>query len=318
MHDAGEFGLIDRIARALGPPSADVVAGIGDDAAVLQLDGQRYLLATVDMLVEGVHFVPDSSPVLLGRRALAVNFSDIAAMGGQPHSVLTSLALPPTTSEAWVSDLYAGMRLEATEFQANVVGGNLARTPGPICIDVTVLGTVDRQQLVLRTGARVGDVIGVTGVLGAEAARRALSNEGMSEELWVPHPRVQAAQRMAATGHMHAMIDISDGLGADLGHLTSASGVGAVIYAEQVPVSVSARQVGQNLGEDPLPLALFGGEDYELLFTAGEENWEALVNAAGPVPLSQVGTILPAEHGVMLEGIGGGREPLPPRGWTHF
>jgi thiamine-monophosphate kinase len=292
------------------------VLGIGDDCAVLDAPGADYLLATVDMLVERVHFAPDAPPKVLGRRALAVNISDIAAMGGTPTAVLTSLCLPPSTEERWVLELYRGMADQAGQFGAGVVGGNLSRTDGPACIDVTVLGRVDKRYLVPRGGARVGDVIGVTGVLGSEAARHALS--GSDAGLTVPQPRVAWGQAMARTGLVHAMIDISDGLAADVAHLAEASEVGAVLYAEQIPVSAAARQAGLRLSADPLGFALHGGEDYELLFTAAADAWSRLVAAAGSASLYQVGTVLDREQGVLLETAGGVRTPLEIRGWTHF
>jgi thiamine-monophosphate kinase len=269
------------------------------------------------MLVERVHFLPGVSPRPLGRRALAVNISDVAAMGGSPRAALTSLALPPSMTEQWLAELYSGIAEEAASFGVAVAGGNLSRTDGPVCIDVTVLGSVPKDQLLTRSGARPGDVLGVTGVLGGEAARRALAPA--DPEIAVPTPRVAAARALAATGRVHAMMDISDGLAGDLRHLARASKVGAVLYAEQIPVAIAARQAGHDLGIDPLSLALDGGEDYELLLAAPEDDWGELVAAVGDdASLYRVGTVLGADEGVQLERLGGNREPLPDGGWSHF
>jgi thiamine-monophosphate kinase len=199
-----------------------------------------------------------------------------------------------------------------------VAGGNLSQTDGPICIDVTLLGRVERDRVVLRSGARVGDVIGVTGTLGAQAALRLAYHPGRAERLAVPRPRLEFARAAAASGKLHAMLDISDGLASDLDHIATASGVGAVLYASQIPIALAARKLGEERGLDPLDLALNGGEDYELLFTAAEEDWPDLVEAAGSLPLYQIGTVLRGEHGLMVERDGGRRKALIARGWTHF
>ncbi len=311
--------MIGRIARIVGTPGNGVVLGIGDDAAVIDVAGPDYLLATVDMLVERVHFLADAPPRILGRRALAINISDIAAMGGSPRVALVSLALPASTPEEWVVDLYSGIAEEAGTFGCSVAGGNLSRIDGPRCVDLTVLGGVPREELLTRSGARPGDILGVTGVLGTEAARRALTGARTDVDLPVPVPRVTAGRALAETRRVHAMMDISDGLSGDLRHLARASDVGAILYANRIPVSIAARRAGQFLGIDPLSLALGGGEDYELLIAAPEEDWEMLEASVGEkTSLYQVGTVLAAGEGIVLEQPGGTREPLDATGWSHF
>jgi thiamine-monophosphate kinase len=294
-----------------------VVVGIGDDCAVIDTPGSDYLLATVDMLVQGVHFLRDALPEVVGRRSLAVNMSDIAAMGGRPTAALVSLALPSSTHEAWVDTLFRGIGAEAGQFGTAIAGGNLTRTDGPPCIDIAMLGTVPKAEVLLRRQAQVGDIVGVTGVLGAEAARRAVADE-TSGRAGVPTPRVTAGRQLASSRLVHAMMDISDGLAADLAHLAGASSVGAVVRADSVPVSVEARRAGERVGRDPLEFALFGGEDYELLFTVPEADWDRLVAAVEAVPLYQVGTILGEDQGLLLEQTGGAREVMAAGGWTHF
>lgn len=317
--DIGEFGLIDRIAAFAGPDQT--VVGIGDDAAVIETPGPDYLLATVDMLVEGVHFPHDADSVQVGRRALAVNLSDIAAMGGIPTYALTSVALPPDTPLSFVDGLYRGLTQEAKQVDVTLIGGNITSTAGPIAVDVVQLGRVPRDQVVLRSGAQVGDALVVTGVLGAERAGRILrSVEGHATlpSLSVPGPRLHTGRSLASRGLAHAMLDVSDGLGSDLHHLARQSAVGAVVYAEQLPIAIAARKAGRVTGQDPEEIALYGGEDYELLVAVPPDRMNEAIEAAGTSPLYTIGTVLPAEHGVVIERPGGQRESLAPRGWTHF
>lgn len=322
VRDVGEFGLIDRISSIVGSPGA--VVGIGDDAAVLDQPGSNYLLATVDMLVEGVHFPAGAAGIAVGRRAMAINLSDVAAMGGTPTAALTSLALPPDTLLARVEQIYHGLSEEAKTFGVAIVGGNVTRTPGPLSLDVVLFGTVAKEEVVLRSGAQAGDVLAVTGVLGREAARRMTrdragsSREKTEPELSVPEPRV-AAGRALASGHLaHAMLDVSDGLGSDLYHLARASEVGAVVYEEALPIALEARTSAAAQGVNPLDLALFGGEDYELLIAVAPDAVQRGAAVLGSVPLYSIGTVLPVDQGVLIEREGGRREPLRAGGWRHF
>lgn len=315
--DTGELDLISRIAGIVGRSREGVVHGIGDDAAVIDVPGPDYLLASVDMQVERTHFLPDAPPETLGRKSLAVNISDIAAMGGSPSVALVSLALRPDTTEDWVTRLYAGIGAQADRFGIQVAGGNLTRTDGPICIDITILGNVARDRLVLRTGSRVGDILGVTGALGGEAARRATAGNS-DVALRVPEPRVAAGQALAASGAVNAMIDISDGLASEVTHLAESGGVGALLRAEWIPISETARRAGKALSRDPLSFALYGGDDYELLFAAADGSWQVLTEAVKDVRLFRVGTVLPREDGILLERPDRQRERLRPGGWVHF
>jgi thiamine-monophosphate kinase len=327
----GEFSLIARLTAGL-PLPADVIVGVGDDAAVIDLGEDRVLVATCDAQVEGVHFrLRTGAPESLGRRALAVNLSDCAAMGAIPRFALISLLAPPDSDTALLDAIYAGLRAEAEAFGVAIVGGNVARNPDRLILDITLLGTGQRQKLLLRSGARAGDAIGVTGAVGTAAAGLLIAEDEqlagqisaearatVAQALREPSPRVAAGQWLAEHGAT-AAIDISDGLAADLGHLCAASGVGAQIDAAMLPIAPATREVAGAAGREARDLALFGGEDYELLFTVPAEQAVTLVrqlNAAVGVPVTLIGTVT-AESTMTLQSQGA-TMPLPARGWNHM
>jgi len=320
--DLGEFGLIDRISRRLRHPDGDVVAGIGDDTAVLDTGGPRLLLATVDMQVEGRHFIRGRTPPeLLGRRVGAVNLSDIAAMGGTPRWALVSLALPSSLPVGWVDAFYEGLDGILGEFGAFVVGGNLSGGTR-ITADLTLLGEVDRDRLLTRSGAQPGDLICVTGTLGRSAAGRAALDAGLTgpdvEEAirthLAPTPRVREGQALAATGRVTAAIDLSDGLAGDLAHICDASHRGAVVHASRLPLAEDTDAIAQQLGLDATTLALTGGEDFELLFTVPPDALDEVRAAVAGMSVMVIGEIRPAEDGRRLIGADGGIVG----GWDHF
>ncbi|HNR24226.1 MAG TPA: thiamine-phosphate kinase [Candidatus Bipolaricaulis anaerobius] len=331
--DVGEFPLIARLARIVASAQADVVVGIGDDAAALDLGGDRLVLFTVDSQVEGSHFVFDRIPPhLLGRRLLAVNASDIAAMGGRPTHALVSLVLPPDLALAWVEELYAGLEEEAERFGVAVVGGNVARSPGGIVLDLALVGGVPRAHLLTRAGARPGDLVLVTGALGEAAAGLIVSGradlpvpaaegEALVARHLVPTPRVREGRLIAASGLATAMTDLSDGLGSDVGHLCDRSRVGVRIHAEKLPVPPAVARVAELAGEPPWDLALFHGEDFELVFTCPPDAVRVLserVSVETGTPVSVVGEVLPAPAGRWLVLPTGEEIPLAPRGFRHF
>lgn len=326
VDDLGEFGLIDRISAVVGVSGA--IAGIGDDTAVLDVGGAGYLLATVDMQVEGVHFSRTAAtPLQIGRKAIAVNISDIAAMGGVPSYALVSLALSGKESTRFVDDLYAGMTAECRTHGAAIVGGNVTRTEGPVAIDVVLLGAVPRDEVVLRSGAQTGDALCVTGSLGNATAARLGRAAGIItsetalgqwiDDHMVPNPRVNAGRSLARSGLATAMIDISDGLSGDVGHLCAASGVGAELHGEYIPVTTEVERIAELLERDPLDLALSGGEDYELLLSVPENRILEARAACAPLPLHRIGTVTPQEAGIVLE-LAGVRRPLEREAWRHF
>jgi thiamine-monophosphate kinase len=323
---SGESALIERIAQRVGraslPQPFHLLQGIGDDTAVLQA-GDQTLLWTADMLVEGVHFRLDwIDPAALGWKSLAVNLSDIAAMGGTPVGALLSLALPAECTGAWLDAFVDGFADCAQTYGVALIGGDTNRAER-VVIDVSVLGIVTGQP-VLRSGAQVGDWLLVTGALGGSRAGLFALMAGKASEVdLAPHfrpiPRLQVgmlARELGAT----AMMDLSDGLAADLPKLLRASGVGAVIDAAQVPVHPAAAHWAQAHGLDPIAFAIAGGEDYELLIAAPPLVALRLlerVPAETGVPLTKIGEAI-AQPEVWLQRADGGRESLAIAGWDHF
>ena len=329
----GEFPLIDRVARRLPPYRGDVRVGVGDDVAVLQIDDHMYQLATCDIQVEGSHFLRSAiTPYQLGRKAAAINISDIAAKGGEPQHLFISLALPLDTDVTWVDGLYDGLREEAERYGADIVGGNMARTDGPIVVDVFLLGQVRQDELLLRSGARPGDLVLVTGWLGDSSAGLALVlnpdiaiGKGQREQLLAAHltptPRVREGRVIAERKQATAMLDLSDGLSSDIGHICDESSVGVRLWADRLPVSAAARHVADSIGQANWALALKGGEDYELCFTAPRgvaQDLAAAVEEATGTGVTPVGEILPEEEGRWVQLPDGREIPLRPEGWDHF
>ena len=347
----GEFGLIARIRKGASRRWPQVLLGIGGDAAAFQPSEGSVLLATTDLLLEEIHFLREiPSFHLLGMKCLAVNISDIAAMGGIPRLALISLALPPREKVESIDELYAGMEEEAEEYGVSLVGGDTSLSPGPLMINVVLLGEAKEGHWVQRSGARVGDTLMVTGALGASAAglegiKAALAVDGSSmrgqpfaqwrrfqglsaplkesfqeavNTHFLPRPRVREGQLLAGRGWAHAMIDLSDGLASDLGHLCEESGVGARIWEREIPIAACARAVAQELGKDPLRLATRGGEDYELLFsTPAPERVERAFREAGLASVARIGEVFPESEGVNLLQRDGTLSPMA-GGFDHF
>jgi thiamine-monophosphate kinase len=329
--ELGEFALIDRLTGPLERQGPGVPVGVGDDAAVLEGPGEELLLVTVDAQVETVHFLREAiSPEQLGRRALAVNLSDLSAMGGRGVAALVSLVLPADAEVAWLERLYQGLREEASCWGVTIVGGNVTRAPQHAVIDVCALGRVGRDELLLRSGARPGDLVLVTGHLGEAAAGLRLlqrpelaspAREALLARLLTPMPRLREAAVIARSRRATAMIDLSDGLSSDLLHLCEASGVGVRLWTERLPVSEAVYEVARQSGEAALELALAGGEDYELCLTAPPKVAEALaksVQGETGTPVTIVGEILPAAAGRTLVLPGDEEVALEARGWEHF
>ncbi len=330
--DIGEFALIDRLQRYLqAPSSSQVVKSIGDDCAVLQPSPESELILTTDSQEEGVHYRLDwSTPEDIGWRCLAVNVSDIAAMAGWPLGAVVALSLPPELDVAFVDGLYTGMQALARDMACPIIGGNMTKTTGCVSVTITVLGEVPRGQAIYRSGAQPGDEVWVTGPLGgAKAGLEALLNPDAMNGVPTAHalacyrrpqPRLREAQFLRQRATLHSLLDISDGLSGDLRHICEASGVGAQIEADAVPMHDETRRIAQAIGADSLSFALHGGEDFELCFTVmpGQiERLRAEFEQQFRRSLVRVGTVHRGKD-VTLKQPDGSEAVLPARGYDHF
>ncbi len=327
----GEFGFIDHIRATFAAAKADGLAvPVGDDAAVLDIPPDRQVVVTTDGLIEGIHFRRDwSDPYSIGWKAAAVNLSDIAAMGADPTFTFVSLALPADETVEWLERLYDGLCDCLNRYGARLAGGDTNGAGSGLVISITQLGTVPRGQALTRSGAKVGDILLVTGTLGDSAAGLALLsqcgaaqaekiNKGVVQAHRRPQPRVVAARAARETGHVHAAMDISDGLAGDLPKLCAASGVGAKINAAALPLSEAMKLAAQELDQAPFDLALDGGECCELLLAVAPGDVEAVqaaVAATGTV-LTPIGEVVRA--GFHILGPNGASLPTERRGWDHF
>ncbi len=330
--ELGEFGLIQRIKQVIGEKGPGEVIEIGDDTAVLNVPADKLLLATCDAQIEGRHFLKEKiTPYQLGKRVAAINLSDIAAMGGIPRYALVSLALPIHTTVEFVEELYKGMKESFGRFGAHIVGGNLARSSKEIFIDVTLLGMVVPEQVLLRSGAKPGDVVLVTGTLGKAAAglQILLGNvepgninvEPLIEAYLTPEPQIRAGQALAGLQCVTAMIDVSDGLAGDIRRICELSQVGVEIWMDKVPISDLVERLAEENHKDPLDWALYGGEDYQLLFTAPEEKVERIISTLRKevsLEVTSIGRIQVPGKGNKLVGRDGTVLPLEAKSWDHF
>ena len=329
LSDIGEKKLVEQLRARLNPNRSrfGVVVDIGDDTAALEFaHSDKLLLFTCDMLVEEIHFRRAWHPAeKLGWKALAINISDIAAMGGQPKFAVVSAALPGDTEVEFVEQLYAGLQACAQKYGVMIVGGDSVGSRQGIVLDVSLIGEVERSRLLKRSGACSGDLIAVTGPLGGAAAGLKLLQEGkggspesagLINALLQPQPRLKEAQALSSTGVVSAMMDLSDGLADDLPRLCQESMVGARIYAAKIPF-FPACPFGP---EACLDFALRGGEDYELLFTLNPNGLSsvnsALTKIGSPQPIV-IGEVASPSAGVQLLQADGTAAPLP-EGYKHF
>ncbi len=342
LGEMGEHELLRHI-RARIPEGQGVVLGPGDDAAAVEVG--PLVLVTADCLVEGVHFRREWSPLrLLGRKALTVNLSDIAAMAGVARHAIVSLCLPAQTTLAFVDGLYDGLLERAAEAGVNVVGGNVSATEGPIVVDITLLGQVERGRMLTRVGAREGDQVVVTGTLGAAAAGLQLLAQGArlgdageveATGLWTessapallhclraqldPSPPLAFARALAERGLAHSAMDLSDGLSVDLREMCLANDLGAHIDGALLPADAHAVAFERARGRDALALALHGGEDYQLLLAVPPDAITRLNDLATVwnLPVTVIGELVggPAEVSFQL---GAQRSPLPAAAHDHF
>jgi thiamine-monophosphate kinase len=342
VSDVGERALIERIRTRVPPPSPGLLIGIGDDAAVAVPDRGALQVLTTDALVEGIHFDRRfSSPADIGYKALAVNVSDVASMGGTPRLALLSLMLPQDLALADLDALIEGLLEMAAESGVALAGGNITRSPGPLAIDVTAVGSVKPRKILTRGGGRAGDALYVTGHIGAAAAGlgwlRARSDATGKAPGWPPvgwpddqalaacvarycrpAPRARIGALLGRNRAASACMDLSDGLADAVTQLASASGTGATLDASTLPVHPGAAAWFSTAGADPVAASLAGGDDYELLFAVSRRargRLRAVARESRGVQITCIGE-LTAEPAVVIS-RGGRAEPLP-AGFTHF
>jgi thiamine-monophosphate kinase len=311
----GEKALIDRIRRQAGKLPG-VVAGIGDDCAVLRLAAGHDVLVTTDFTLEGVHFRREwHAAEVVGHRCLARGLSDIAAMGGEPVAAFLSLALPGDLAQKWVDGFLRGLLRLARRYKVTLAGGDTAQSPAGVLADIVVLGSAPKGKGVRRSGARPGDRIYVTGELGGAVAALELLRAGKKvraadfpRHFW-PEPRIEVGKFLRRKNLASAMIDISDGLSTDLAHICEESGVGAEIEAEAIPLA----RVGKRAVK--LEFALHGGDEYELIFTA--RAGRRVPRRIAGVAVTEVGRIV-RSAGIALVNSDGKQTRLRPQGWQHF
>ncbi len=331
VRDMGETGIIEWIRKVAGAgPPAYVKTGIGDDCAVLRPSQGTLLLATTDTLIEGIHFTAGTlSPEDLGWKAMAVNLSDIAAMGGTPRCALLSLGLRRETEVRFVEFFMKGLQALAKETGVTLVGGDTVESPSATIVTLTLLGDCAEQELITRCGAKQGDHIWVTGPVGNAAAGLclllgksavpAIDYPSLVQAHRRPRPRLALGKALGGSGLVHAMIDLSDGIAKDLDHVCRESGTGALLTADTIPLSPEMVRLAAQTGQDPLEWALSGGEDYELLFTASpadDSSVIALAEKVTGVSAAKIGTIVQG-GGIRIK-KGDGVQSLPQGGYRHF
>ena len=307
-----EFELIARLTSAL-PTNDAVVTGAGDDCAVLDLGvPDKLILFKTDAVVEGLHFTRKTPPEKIGRKALARNLSDIAAMAGIPTAALVTIALPENFDPEFVAKIYEGINALAREHGVAIVGGETTTNPERVLISISLIGTVPRGKQILRSGAKTGDAIFVTGELGGSLVEKHLEFE----------PRLAEARWLAENFSVHAMMDLSDGLAGDLRHILNASGKGAELLKTAVPVSLAAKLRAKegSTGKPAFAAALTDGEDFELLFTVASKDAVKLMDSwklkFPKLKLSCIGKIV-AGDGILIRDKGSSHK-LNAKGYAHF
>jgi thiamine-monophosphate kinase len=307
-----EFELIAKLTKSL-PTNENVLAGAGDDCAVLDFGlPEKLFLFKTDAIVEGFHFTRETPPEKIGRKALARCLSDIAAMAGTPNAALVTIALPENFDAEFIAKIYDGLNALAEKFGVAIVGGETTANPERILISIGLLGTVSRGKQILRSGAKIGDAIFVTGELGGSLAEKHLEFE----------PRLAEANWLAEKFPVHAMIDLSDGLAGDLRHILNASKVGAELLKSAVPISREAKLAARksSAAKPAFAAALTDGEDFELLFTIASKDAIKLLDAwkkkFPQLKLSCVGKIVSGE-GILIRDKSGSHK-LNAHGYVHF
>lgn len=335
IQDLGEFGLIDEITADFVSKNNSTLRGVGDDAAVID-SGEKMLLVSTDMLVEGIHFDMMYSPLMhLGYKSVVVNLSDICAMNATPTQVTVSIALSSKYETEAITELYRGIKKACEFYKVDLIGGDTTSSLKGLIISVTALGLSDKSDIVYRDGAKPGDILCVTGdigsaYLGLQILEREkqiyLENPGIQPQLaehqYMIERQLKPEARLDVVQYFHqnklrptAMIDLSDGLSSDLMHICRQSEVGALIEESKVPIHPDAQQLAIDFRMDPITTALNGGEDYELLFSLDPKDLDK-VRFMPDVAI--IGEIVDASDGITLHTTGGKIHPLRAQGWKHF
>ncbi|MEQ1655660.1 MAG: thiamine-phosphate kinase [Nitrospira sp.] len=333
-----EFPLIRQLQRRFERKSSSVVTGIGDDAAVVSIPAGDWAVLTTDLLTEGVHFdLRTASPASVGYRAAMANLSDVAAMGAVPRFLLVSIAIPSSLRTTDILALYEGLMTACRAYKVRLIGGDTSASQHGLFLSITLLGTTKRRKVLLRKGARIGDSLYVTGTLGDSLAGLQLLSNSHAQGTGTsrlrpadrkflinrhlrPTARVREGQWLNQTGVVTSAIDVSDGLSGDLRHICNASHVGAEIDVSRLPLSPACQSYATSTKQDPVALALAGGEDYELLFTVAAENEHTLERQARArrFQITKIGTIRPRRSGLQTIASNGTRAPLPLISFRHF
>ncbi|MBI2654505.1 thiamine-phosphate kinase [Candidatus Woesearchaeota archaeon] len=311
----GEFALIERIRKKTKLYSKDVVAGIGDDAAVLSYDKNNYLLFTTDALIENAHFsLKYSTPEQIGMKAIEQNVSDIAAMGGLPKFAVISLSLPKNINVKFVDGLYDGINKKAKKYKISIVGGNITHSK-EIVVNVALLGFVEKNYLALRSRAKIGDLIFCSGNVGKSTAGLELlrhNKKGNSIKYHLePQSRLDLARKLVKIG-INSMTDVSDGVASEIRHICEESKVGVIIYADKIPISKNTIDDSKKIGKNALDFALYGGEDFELVFTAPKNKVKQLKKYDASV----IGETVNKKYGMKL--VKNNKEYNLGSGFDHF
>ncbi|MES2619037.1 MAG: thiamine-phosphate kinase [Bacteroidota bacterium] len=335
LADFGEFGLIDHLAQSVKVANQSTIKGIGDDAAVID-NGNDYTLLSTDMLIEGVHFDLAYTPLKhLGYKAVVANISDIAAMNGKASHIVLSIALSNRFSIEAIEELYFGINAACAHYQVDLVGGDTTSSPKGLILNIAVYGTVAKDKVCYRSGVNAGDLLVVTGDLGGaymglnilEREKRIFlekpdfqpdleGNDYLIQRQLRPEARVDIVKMLDELEiKPTAMIDISDGLASEIHHLAKQSNVGFTVYEERLPLDPLTYQRGIDLGIDPTVAALNGGEDYELLFTITQADYDKIKNQ---LDFTVIGHAVAAGEGLHLISKGNNQHPLTAQGWQAF
>lgn len=334
LNTLGEFGLIDRIKTKFNLQNTESVKGIGDDAAVIDI-GDQYMLISTDMLLEGVHFDLSYAPLRhLGYKAVAVNVSDIAAMNGIAKSITVGIGLSNRISVEAVDEIYEGIKFACEDYKVDLIGGDTTSSRSGLVISITVTGLVDKDKVAYRSGAKANDILCVTGDLGAayfglqileREKQEYIANPSMQPDLeeksylvgkqLKPEARADIIHELAEVGVVpSAMIDISDGLASEILHLSTQSGVGALIFEDKLPIEDITMLTATEFNISPVTAALNGGEDYQLLFTVKQADFDKIKNISDITPIGY----MTEDKAVELVLNSGAKASIQAQGWNHL